>query len=100
MSTILRINEINFKTKLGTEDVLSIVEEFLKNRSEKYEIDKTNILFDTDSHVTHEPVWVVFIISEKIKKRWPDAYVSVKISDKEGRVVYIQNDHGVVIEKY
>ena len=72
----------------------------IKKKIEKYEIDKTNILFDTDSYVIHEPVWVVFIISEKIKRRWPDAYISVEISDKEGRVVCVQNDHGVVIEKY
>ena len=39
-------------------------------------------------------------LSKKIKEKWPDAYISLAISDRERRLVYIQNDHGVVIEKF
>ena len=40
------------------------------------------------------------VISKRVKEKWPDAYISLAISDREGRLVYVQNDHGVVIEKY
>ena len=64
------------------------------------EIDKKNILYDTNSYVINEPVWYVDVISKKAKEKWPDAYISLAISDREGRLVYVQNDHGVVIEKF
>ena len=66
------------------------------------EIDTKNILYDTNSYVINEPVWYVDVISEREKEKWldADAYISLAISDREGRLVYVQNNHGVVIEKF
>lgn len=73
---------------------------FIRGKEERYEVNKKSILYDPESYVTNEPVWYVDIISLKIKERWPDAYISLSISDKEKRVVYVANDHGVVIKKF
>ncbi len=77
-----------------------IAELYVKRKGEPYEIDVKNILYDTNSYVTNEPVWYVDIISKSVKEKWPEAYITLAISDREGRVVYVQNDHGVVIEKF
>ncbi len=97
---ILKLNEINFKTNLKFGDILKIAERYIKEQGEPYEIDTKNILYDTNSYVINEPVWYVDIISKKIKERWPDAYISLAISDREGRLAYVQNDHGIVIKKF
>lgn len=99
MQGILKLNEINFVTKLKFEDIIGIAELYIKNKGEPYEIDKENILYDTNSYVINEPVWYVDIIAKRVKDMWPDAYISLAISDREGRLVYVQNDHGVVIER-
>lgn len=100
MQEILKLNEIDFVTKLNFEDIIAIAELYVKSKEESYEIDKNNILYDTNSYVINEPVWYVDVISKRVKEKWPDAYVSLAISDREGRLVYVQNDHGVVIEKF
>ena len=100
MQGILKLDEINFATKLKCEDIIAIAELYIKSKGEAYEIDTTNILYDTNSYVINEPVWYVDVISKRVKEKWPDAYVSLAISDSEGRLVYVQNDHGVVIEKF
>lgn len=73
---------------------------YIREKEETYEIDKKNILYDIKSYVTNEPVWYVDVIPLKVKEIWPEAYSSLAISDREGRLVYVQNDHGVVIEKF
>ena len=100
MQEILKLNEIDFATKLNCEDIMAIAELYIKSKDEPYEIDTKNILYDTNSYVINEPVWYVDIISIRLKEKWPDAYISLAISDREGRLVYVQNDHGVVIEKF
>ena len=97
MQEILKFNEISFETNLQFDDIIGIVELYIERQEESYEIDKENILYDTNSYVTNEPVWYVDVISKKIKERFPDAYISLAISDRERRLVYIQNDHGVVV---
>lgn len=100
MQKMLKINEINFKTNLNVDDIIKIVNEYVKEKGEPYEIDKKNILYDHKSYVTNEPVWYVDVISIEVKEIWPEAYDSLAISDREGRIVYVQNDHGVVVEKF
>lgn len=100
MQKILRLNEVNFETNLKIEDIIRIAEIYVKDQEEPYEIDKKNILYDTNSHVINEAVWYVYIIAERDKERWSDGYISLAISDREGRLVYVRNDHGVVIEMY
>lgn len=96
----MRLNEITFETRLKYEDIIEIVKRYVNSLEESYEIDTENILYDPNSYVTKEPIWEVFIISKKDKEIWPDAYISLAISDKERRLVYIQNDHGVVIKRF
>ena len=102
MGKIIKLNEIDFKTNLKREDIIAISELYNKDKGKPYEIDTEHILYDTneDAYVVDEPVWIVFIIHEKYKERFPDAHFMLHISDREGRVVYVQNDHGRVIEKY
>lgn len=100
MQEILKSDEIHFVTKLKYEDIIAIAELYIRSKEESYEIDKNNILYDTYSYVINEPVWYVDVISKKVKENWPDAYITLAISDNEGRLVYVQNDHGVVIEKF
>ena len=100
MQEILKLNEIDFVTKLKREEIIAIAELYIKSKGELYEIDTTNILYDKKSYVTNEPVWYVDVISKRVKEKWPDAYISLAISDREGRLVYVQNDHGVVVEKF
>lgn len=100
MQKILKVKEIDFETNLKVEDIMEIVDKYISEKKEQYEVNDNSILYDPESHVTNEPVWYVDIISLKIKKMWPDAYISLAISDKEKRVVYVANDHGVVIEKF
>ena len=100
MQKILRLNEVNFETNLKIEDIIRIAEVYVNSKGEPYEIDKKNILYDTNPYVINEPVWYVDIIAERDKGRWSDGYTCLAISDREGRLVYVQNDHGVVIEMY
>jgi len=100
MHKILKLEEVNFVTNLKLEEILIITELYIIEKGESYDIKKENMLYDKKSYITNEAVWYVDIISNKIRKKWPDAYISLAISDKEGRVVYVQNDHGVVIEKF
>lgn len=100
MQKILKLSEINFETNLKVDDVIKIADVYIKEKGETYEIDKKNILYDPKSYVTKEPVWYVDVISIKVKEKWPEAYDSLAISDREGRLVYVKNDHGVVVEKF
>lgn len=100
MEEILRLGESEFDTILKYSDLIEITEKYINSLEDSYEIDTKNILYNPNSYVTNEPVWEVFIISEKDKEIWPDAYISLAISDNEKRLVYIQNDHGVVIKRF
>lgn len=100
MQEILKLKEINFATKLKAEDIIAIAELYVMGKGEPYEVDTNNILYDTNSYVVNEPVWYIDVISKRVKEKWSDAYISLAISDREGRVVYVQNDHGVVIERF
>ncbi len=100
MEKIFKLKEINFHTNLKIEDLFEIAEGYIKETGENYEINRNNILYDLESHVTHEPVWYVDIIHLKTKVIWPDAYDTLAISDREKRLVYVMNDHGVVVETF
>lgn len=100
MKKLLKIEEVNFLTNLNVNDVIKIAEKYTLEKNEMYEINKKNILYDIKSYVINEPVWYVDVILLKTKKRWPEAYDCLAISDREGRVVYVMNDHGVVVEKF
>lgn len=100
MQKIFKLSEIDFKTNLKVDDIIKIADKYIKEKGEPYEIDKKNILYDPKSYVTNEPVWYVDVISIEVKEKWTEAYDSLAISDREGRLVYVQNDHGVVVEKF
>ncbi|MCM1056091.1 MAG: hypothetical protein NC517_00565 [Firmicutes bacterium] len=91
-------DKVNFKTNLKKEDILKIVESFIHKKGKPYEINEETITYDKESLLTKEPVWHVEVISVETKKRFPDAYETLAISDREKRVVYLQNDHGRVAE--
>ncbi|MCM1232783.1 MAG: hypothetical protein NC489_21865 [Ruminococcus flavefaciens] len=100
---LYKINNVNFETNLNFDDIIKIVEEYNDKKGKEYEINKKSILYDTNDiepYVINGPVWFVEIISLQIKERWPDAYFFLAISDIEKRVVYLQNDHGIIVEKY
>lgn len=100
MKELLKIDEVNFTTNLNKNEIIRIAEKFVSDKIEEYEINKTNIIYDINSYVVNEPVWYIEIISLKTKKLWPEAYDCLAISDKYGKVVYVMNDHGIVVEKY
>ncbi len=100
MKKFLRFDTINFDTTLKYSDIIEIAEKYINSLEDSYEIDMQNILYDPNSYVTNEPVWMVFFIAEKNKKRFPDAYFTLAISDSKKRLVYVQNDHGVVIKRF
>ncbi len=100
---LYKINDVNFETNLKIDDIINLAEEYNDRKGNKYEIYKKSILYDTNDiepYVVDGPVWLVAIIPLQIKERWPDAYFFLAISDIEKRVVYLQNDHGVVVEQY
>lgn len=100
---LYKIKNVKFETNLNYDDIIKIVDEYNESQGNEYEIDKDNILYDTndiDPFVVNEPVWIVAIISLKLKERFPDAIFFLAISDIEGRVVYLQNDCGRVVEQY
>ncbi len=100
---LYKINDVNFETNLKMDDIINLAEEYNARKGNEYEINKKSILYDTNDikpYVVDGPVWLVQIISLQIKERWPDAYFFLAISDIEKRVVYLQNDHGVVVEQY
>ncbi|MCM1254089.1 MAG: hypothetical protein NC321_14820 [Clostridium sp.] len=99
-SEFIKLNEINFATKLKYEEIIAIAELYIKSQKEPYEMDTKNILYDTNSYVINEPVWYVNVIPKKVKETWPDAYECLAISDREGRVAYVHNDHGVVVKMF
>lgn len=96
----MRLEEVDFVTNLCYDELIKIAEAYTEKKNEPYEIDRKNILYDSNSYVTKEPVWRVYVISKSVKERWPDAYESLLISDRKGRLVYVQNDHGVIVEKF
>ncbi len=101
MSQLIKLNNADFETNLKYEDIMKIVDKYMKENyaGEAYEMEET-ILYDVESDVTHEPVWYVEVILCKVKERFLDAYDCLAISDREGRLVYVQNDHGSVVEKF
>ncbi|MCI8485287.1 MAG: hypothetical protein HFH41_13265 [Lachnospiraceae bacterium] len=100
MSQILRPEEIDFETHLKKEDIMEITKLFLGEKINDYEIDEDSVLYYTFSDTAKEAVWCIDIIMLKIKISFPDAYDTLVISDKEARVLYKRNDHGVLCERY
>lgn len=100
MEKMFKMSEIDFKTYLDEAEIWKIVDDYIKEKGEDYEVNKNSLLYDKKSYVTNEPVWYVEVIPMKVKEHWVDAYDSLAISDKEGRVVYVQNDHGVIVERF
>ena len=100
MKEIFKIGEINFETNLKLSEIIKIAKTFVDGKDEPYEINEECILYDIQSHVNNEAVWYVNVISLRVKQRWPEAYDTLAISDQKGRVIYVMNDHGVVIEKF
>lgn len=100
MERMFKLCEIDFRTYLKEDEIWQIVDDYIKGKKEKYEVNRDSLLYDPKSHVTNEPVWYVDVIPMKVKEHWPEAYDSLAISDSEGRLVYVQNDHGVVVEKF
>lgn len=97
---LYRLEEIDFKTKMKDKDIIRIAEKYIEERGGEYEINMENILYNKKSHITNDAVWYIDVISSTVKKIWPDAYDTLVISDKEKRLVYVMNDHGVVVESY
>lgn len=101
MSQLIKLENVDFETNLKYDDIMKIVDKYMKEKyhGESYELEAT-ILYDTESYVTHEPVWYVEVIPCKVKEVFPDSYECLAISDKERRLVYVHNDHGVVVERF
>ena len=100
MGKMYNIKKIDFKTKRNPSDIIEIAKSYIEHQDEIYEIDENSIVYDQESHVTKKPVWYISVISLKTKEIWPDAYDTLAVSDDEGRLVYVMNDHGVVVELY
>ena len=99
MQKVTRYEDINFETNLRYDDVIRRAEEYVQEIEEPYEINKEFILYDKESYITKKPIWYVEVIHEKLKVTFPDSYEYIAISDIDGIVEYIQNDHGRIIEK-
>ena len=68
MGKIIRLSEVNFETNLKIDDILKIVDMYIKEKGEPYEI-KQNILYDTEeTDITNGPVWYVDVILPETKK--------------------------------
>ena len=93
--TIFKVIEVEGKTRYTLNEILEIVKLFISNMNIQYDIETENILYDNNFYITDEPVWYVDIIARKIKAIWPDAFETMVISDLNGKVIYILNDHGV-----
>lgn len=100
MGKMFNLKKIDFKTKQKPSDIIEIAKFYIDHQDEIYEIDENSIVYDQESHVTKKPVWYISVISLKTKEIWPDAYDTLAVSDDEGRLVYVMNDHGVVVELY
>lgn len=102
MPELIRLDEIDFETNMQIEDIMERVYLYIKERGngETYYVNEKSILYDPESHITHEPVWYVDVIDEGTKEKWPDAYTTLAISDRERRLVYVCNDHGGVVEMF
>ncbi|MDE7424418.1 MAG: hypothetical protein K2N51_12155 [Lachnospiraceae bacterium] len=100
MSKILKPQEINFETHLKKEDIINITKLFLGKEIENHEINEESVLYYTFSDTAQEAVWCIDVITISTKIRFPDAYDTLVISDKETQVLYRRNDHGVLYEKY
>ena len=87
------------KTNLSIEQVIQIARQYVDSQKEEYEINSQRILFDEEFDVESESVWYIDIISLINKKRWPNDYETLIISDKEGVVKYVMNEHGRLMSK-
>ena len=100
MKKMIRLSEVNFETNLKIDDILKIVDMYIKEKGEPYEIDETIIYDPEETRITNGPVWYVDVILPETKKRFPDAYDTLAISDRDGRLAFVMNDHGRIVETY
>ena len=97
---LIKLDKVDFKTNLKLDDIMKITDMYISRQEEKYEINKETILYNPQFDTTNGPVWYVDIIELKTKERFPDAYITLIISDKEKRLIYVMNDHGVLVETF
>lgn len=88
-----RLEDIDFETNLNITDVLEIVDKFIQEQGEEYEVDKDNISYDTISDVTKESVWYVCVTPVK----WEEP-VFLAISDSKKKIVYIVSNTGRIVD--
>jgi hypothetical protein len=93
--TIFKPSEVQGKTRFKLDEVIDIAKKSVINMDVQYELITEKVLYDTESHVTNEPVWYIKIIAILNKERWPDAFETLVISDVTGKAIYILNNHGV-----
>ena len=94
------IEEIDFETNLKYDDIIRITKKFMETKSTPYEFYPANILYETNSLMTDEPIWSVPIIPTDIDPVWKDDYSWLIISDKKARPICLLNDHGMLAEVY
>ena len=94
------IEEIDFETNLKYDDIIRITKKFMETKSTPYEFYPANILYETNSLMTDEPIWSVPIIPTDIDPVWKDDYSWLIISDKKARPICLLNDHGMIAEVY
>ena len=100
MKEMYIIEEIDFETNLKYDDIIRITKKFMETKSTPYEFYPANILYETNSLMTDEPIWSVPIIPTDIDPVWKDDYSWLIISDKKARPICLLNDHGMIAEVY
>ena len=100
MKEMYIIEEIDFETNLKYDDIIRITKKFMETKSTPYEFYPANILYETNSLMTDEPIWSVPIIPTDIDPDWKDDYSWLIISDKKARPICLLNDHGMIAEVY
>ena len=100
MKEMYIIEEIDFETNLKYDDIIRITKKFMETKSTPYEFYPANILYETNSLMTDEPIWSVPIIPTDIDPVWKDDYSWLIISDKKARPICLLNDHEMIAEVY
>lgn len=97
---LIKLDKVDFETNLKLDGIMKITDMYISRQEEEYEVNKKTILYNSKFYTNNEAVWYVDIISLQTKERFPDAYITLIISDKEKRLIYVMNDHGILIETY
>jgi hypothetical protein len=93
--TMFKPSEVEGKTRFKLEGIIEISKEVIESLGGDYELETKTVLYDKSFYITKEPVWYVDIIAILHKKRFPDAYETLVISDVTGKAIYKLNNHGV-----